>query len=71
MKYSAYYEVFTATFHVLSQKIDNLWDSVAIISRMLKTKSTPLDGVAVESAEDHSSTSTVVAHQISNQHANR
>ena len=27
MKYSAWYHVFPATFHVLSRKIDFLWDS--------------------------------------------
>ena len=30
MNYSAYFHVFPATFHVISRKIDNLWDSVAM-----------------------------------------
>ena len=33
-KYSAQYLVFPATFRVISRKIDNLWDSVAIMMRM-------------------------------------
>ena len=30
MKYSAKYQVFAATFHVLSWKVDFLWDSAAL-----------------------------------------
>ena len=30
MKYSVYYHVFPATFHVISRKIDFLWDSVGM-----------------------------------------
>ena len=32
MKYSTYYHVFPDTFHVISRKIDFLWDSVELLS---------------------------------------
>ena len=37
MKYSAQYHVFSATFHVISRKIDFLWDSVLMYNNNKRT----------------------------------